>query len=136
VTGKILSYALNKKHFVFYSSQTFTVASTCAQQWPWLINTGATDHMVNSLKFFSAITSVFSSHVKLPIGQTALVTHIGTVKISDSLILTNVLCVPSFTFSLISASKILKTIYCCLIFIHMVRDNIQQGLLRTMHITS
>jgi len=40
------------------------------------------------------------------------------VKISDSLLLTNVLCVSSFTFNLVSASKLLKNIHCCLIFIH------------------
>jgi len=47
-----------------------------------------------------------------------LVTHIGTVKISDSLLLTNVLCVSLFTFNLVYASKLLKNIHCCLIFIH------------------
>jgi hypothetical protein len=74
--------------------------------------------MVSSIKYFTTITSVVSSHVKLSNGQIALVTHIETVKISDSLILTDVICVPSFTFNLISASNLIKIIHCCLIFIH------------------
>jgi len=118
VTGNILSSVLNKKHSIFYSSQTFTATSTCVQKRHWLIDTGATDHMVSSLTFFTTITAVVSSYVNLPNGQIALVTHIDTVKLSNSLILTNVLCVPSFTFNLISASKLLKNIHCCLIFIH------------------
>ena len=37
--------------------------------------------------------------------------------ISPSLILTDVLCVPSFTFNLISVSKLTKPLNCCLIFL-------------------
>jgi hypothetical protein len=117
VTGKFLSSTLNKIHYVFYSSSTFTVASKYHHKQPWIIDTGATDHMVSSIHHFTTITAVISSHVKLPNGQFALVTHIGTVKFSDSLILTNVLCVPSFSFNLISASKLIKSTLCCLIFI-------------------
>jgi hypothetical protein len=36
---------------------------------------------------------------------------------SDNLTLTEVLCVPSFSFNLISASKLLKNLHCCLIFL-------------------
>jgi hypothetical protein len=49
VTGNILSSTLNKKHSVFYSSRTFHIASTCTHKRPWLIDTSATDHMVNYL---------------------------------------------------------------------------------------
>jgi hypothetical protein len=118
VTGTFLSSALNKRHSVFYSSSTFTVASKYHRKQPWIIDTSATDYMVSSIHHFTTITAVVSSHVKLPNGQFALVTHIGTVKFSDSLILTDVLCVPSFSFNLISASKLIKSINCCLIFIH------------------
>jgi hypothetical protein len=44
-------------------------------------------------------------------------THIGTVQISATLTLTNVLCVPSFSFNLISVSKLISVLRCCLIFI-------------------
>jgi hypothetical protein len=118
VTGTFLSSALNKRHSVFYSSSTFTVASKYHCKQPWIIDTSATDYMVSSIHHFTTITAVVSSHVKLPNGQFALVTHIGTVNFSDSLILTDVLCVPSFSFNLISASKLIKSINCCLIFIH------------------
>jgi hypothetical protein len=83
----------------------------------WIIDTGATDHMVSSISFLTTITAVVSKKVKLPNGSFAEVTHVGTVKISATFILKNVLCVPSFTFNLISASKLTKNHKCCLIFL-------------------
>ena len=49
-------------------------------------------------------------------GDLVSVTHIGTVKFSPSLILTNVLCVPSFHLNLISISKLVHSLSFCLIF--------------------
>ncbi|XP_075648679.1 uncharacterized protein LOC142619466 [Castanea sativa] len=82
----------------------------------WVIDTGATDHMVHSVTCFTSITTTLNTHVNLPNGETALVTHIGTVKISAKLTLYNVLCVPSFSFNLISVSQLAKSTSCCLIF--------------------
>jgi Flp pilus assembly protein protease CpaA len=72
--------------------------------------------MVGSISFLTTITTVVSTQVKLPNGQFAAVTHIGTVRISNDLILTDVLCIPSFSFNLLSASKLTKSLCCCLIF--------------------
>ncbi|KAL4620721.1 hypothetical protein ACB092_06G176100 [Castanea dentata] len=77
---------------------------------------GATDHMVYFVSCFTSITVTFNTHVNLPNGEVTFVTHIGTVRISDNLLLQNVLCVPSFTFNLISVCQLAKSILCCLIF--------------------
>ena len=82
----------------------------------WVIDTGATDHMVHSVSCFTSITAILNTFVNLPNGESALVTHIGTVEISTKLVLHNVLCVPSFTFNLLSLSKLDKSISCCLMF--------------------
>jgi hypothetical protein len=66
---------------------------------------------------FTTITIVVSTHVKLPNSLIANVTHIGIVTISETLTLTGVLCVPSFTFNLISVIKLIKSLKCCLIFL-------------------
>jgi hypothetical protein len=58
-----------------------------------------------------------SFHVKLPNGQFSNVTHIGTVRISEHLTLIDVLCVPSFLFNLLSASKIIKCLHYCVVFL-------------------
>lgn len=47
----------------------------------------------------------------------AIVTHIGTIQVTSSLALENVLYVPSFTFNLITASKLTKTMSCCFVFL-------------------
>ena len=72
----------------------------------WILNSGATDHMVHSISFFRTITSSVQISIRLPNGDMAKVTHIGTVQVSASLILENVLCIPSFSFNLISIYKL------------------------------
>ena len=71
--------------------------------------------MVHSVTCFTSITSTLNTHVNLLNGEIALVTYIGTVRISEALILYDVLCVPAFSFNLISVSKLAKSVLCCLI---------------------
>ena len=47
----------------------------------------------------------------------AFVTHIGTVTLLENLTLTEVLCVPSFSFNPISTCKLIKILRCCPIFL-------------------
>ena len=81
-----------------------------------VIDIGVTDHMVHSISCFTSITTTLNTFVNLPNGETALVTHGGTVKISERLVLTNVLCVSDFSFNLLLVSQLAKSILCCLIF--------------------
>ena len=83
---------------------------------PWIIDTGATDHMICSPSLFSSIQSQTSFSVALPNGHTAAATHIGSAKVTNYITLQDVLCVPNFTFNLISARKLTQTLHCCLIF--------------------
>jgi hypothetical protein len=108
---------LDPKHSIFHPARSFNIASGINVSKSWIIDTGATDHMVSSIIHFTSITNVISTHVKLPNGKLALVTHIGIVKLSNTLILADVLYVPSFSCNLISANKLLKNIRCCFIFI-------------------
>lgn len=84
---------------------------------PWVIDIGTTDHTVSSISFLTSISSSIKAQVKLLNGKYASVTLIGTVKLSASLTLSNVFCVPSFGFNLISVSQYPKFIPCCLIFV-------------------
>ena len=45
----------------------------------WILDTGATDHIVHSLSLFTHITSSVSTFVQLPNGEKVTVTHIGTI---------------------------------------------------------
>jgi len=73
--------------------------------------------MICSMLFFTSITSAISKFIRLPNGQYASVTHIGTIKISESFVLTDVLCIPSFSFNLIYVNKLIKNLQCCVIFL-------------------
>jgi hypothetical protein len=108
---------LGDKHSVFSSNYLFQTTLKTSVDHPWIIDTGATDHMVCSISLLTTITSIVDKHVRLPNGNLAAITHIGTVKLSTTLTLTNVLCVPSFSFNLISVSKLINVLHCCLIFL-------------------
>ncbi|KAF5465285.1 hypothetical protein F2P56_015305 [Juglans regia] len=82
----------------------------------WIIDTGATDHMVCCSSLLTTITANISHSVRLPNGTNVPVTHTGTVQLTHSILLTEVLCVPSFKFNLISTKKLAATLTCCLVF--------------------
>ena len=73
--------------------------------------------IVHSLTFFTLITSIVRIYVRLPNGDMAKVTHIGTMQLSPTLTLENVLCIPTFSFNLISISKLTQHPSCCCIFL-------------------
>ena len=83
----------------------------------WILDSGATNHMVHSIHFFTSITSSIQNSIRLPNGDMVKVTHIGTVKVSATLTLEHVLCIPSFSFNLISISKLTQNPSCCCIFL-------------------
>ena len=81
------------------------------------MDTGATDHLVCSVDLLTSITATIQSLVHLPNGESTQVTHIGTVVLSPSLTLTNVLCVLSFSFNLLSVSTLILSQPYCLVFL-------------------
>ncbi|CAA7032144.1 unnamed protein product [Microthlaspi erraticum] len=78
----------------------------------WIIDSGATTHVCSDLALFSRVSPVSGVTVSLPNGIREPISHTGTVHISDSLVLHNVLHVPSFQFNLISVSSLLKDNNC------------------------
>jgi hypothetical protein len=104
----------NMAYFVF-SNEYFDKSSVFASE--WVIDTSATDHMVTTTHYFTTMQLVHNVTVNLPNGQSVNVTHIGSIQLTTSLLLTNVLCVPSFDFNLISVSKLTSFLQCCIFFL-------------------
>ena len=104
-------------HSLQYSVPSSQVDTSHICSSDWILDSGATDHMVHSLQFFTSITSIVHISVKLLNGDMAKVTHIGTVKLSSTLTLENVLCIPTFSFNLVSISKLTQSPSCCCIFL-------------------
>ena len=83
---------LNLKNSIFVenpSNKTVHNAET------WVLDIGATDHIIHSTSLFTNVTSSLSSFMHLPNGEKVLVIHIGTVQLTPTLILENVICVPT-----------------------------------------
>ena len=108
------SMCLNMQHFVFAVNLANKIAFS---EETWVLDTGATNHIVHSLTLFTKITSYVTSFVQLPNGEKVIVTHISTIQITSTLVLENVLCDPTFTFNLILVSELTQKLSCCLVFL-------------------
>ena len=78
---------------------------------------GASDQIICPISFFQTYTTVANCVVELPNGESAHVTHVGTIKLSNFLILEHVLCVPSFSFNLLYVSQLTHNLPLCLVFL-------------------
>ena len=116
IGNSVYTFTLNPRYSVF-SVFVNIAAHSNQKNNTWILDTEATDHMISFSSLLTTITAIVSTHVYLPNGAKASVTHIGTIKLSDNLKLTGVLCVPSFSFNLISARKLLKNLHCYFIFL-------------------
>ncbi|KAG7983202.1 hypothetical protein I3843_04G093600 [Carya illinoinensis] len=95
---------------------SFFFSSSSLLSAPWIIDMGATNHIICSTSLFTIITTTISQSVKLSDGEIADVIHVGTVQVTTTILLHDVLCVPSFNFNLLSACKLVRELNCCLIF--------------------
>uniref|UniRef100_A0A803LDK5 GAG-pre-integrase domain-containing protein n=1 Tax=Chenopodium quinoa TaxID=63459 RepID=A0A803LDK5_CHEQI len=79
----------------------------------WIIDSGASDHMTANLNMAIDLRMCKEClKINLPTGDTARVTHLGTVELPNSLFLKNVLIVPNFKHNLLSVQKLLKDSQC------------------------
>lgn len=100
-------------------SNAFLVDTANKPSQVWIIDTGATNHMVSDLRALSTVEEVKSNSprkVHLPNGDVVLVKHIGTCPISARSIIRKVLYVPQFRYNLLSVSKLTKDLQCCIAF--------------------
>lgn len=81
------------------------------------MDSGATDHMTATLRLLTNVKEV-STHqtIKLPTGDTAVISHIGDVTLSNGLTLNEVLYVPKFNHNLLSIHKLAHDNDCQVVF--------------------
>ncbi|KAL8151187.1 hypothetical protein V2J09_020995 [Rumex salicifolius] len=83
----------------------------------WILNSGATDHITSNLKLFDSYSPMPKpTFITLPIGKHAPISHTGSVHLSSTLSLYNVLHVLDFHFNLLSISKLTKYLSSNIIF--------------------
>ena len=83
--------------------------SACYSSKGWILDSGASEHMVNCLDMLVKPKPViFAPKINLPTGKTACITHTGNVSLKNDLHLTNVLYVLEFRHNLLSVNKLVR----------------------------
>lgn len=83
---------------------------------PWLLDSGASQHMTGTISFLSNIRTIPPCLVGLPNGARTIAVQCGDVRLTSMLLITNVLYVPSLTCNLISVSQLLRCNNCIVTF--------------------
>ena len=68
-----ICFSPSLEHSVFFSS----VNTSHISSYDWILDSGATDHMVHSIHFFTSITSSIQISIRLPNGDMVKVTNIA-----------------------------------------------------------
>ena len=73
----------------------------------WILDTGASDHMSSKSTFLHDLRPLaYPMMVNLPNGTKVQVTQSGSLRITDGMVLHNVLLVPEFQFNLLSIRRL------------------------------
>ncbi|KAL2941907.1 Copia protein [Bienertia sinuspersici] len=77
-------------------------------QTSWIIDSGASDHMCCNIALFSTINTLKKPlKIGLPNGNIKYINQIGSVQLTSSITLYNVLFVPDFKDNLLSVGRLL-----------------------------
>eukprot|EP00261_Vitis_vinifera_P031451 XP_019072694.1 PREDICTED: uncharacterized protein LOC109121825 isoform X1 [Vitis vinifera] len=91
--------------------------SCCFKSTPWIIDSGASDHMTNSSNMFESYSPCpGNKKVRITDGNFSPIARKGLIKISEGIDLKSVLHVPKLTCNLLSVSKLSRNSNCCVIF--------------------
>ena len=72
----------------------------------WIIDSGVTNHICTSLRWFIKHEKITLVNVNLPNSSIIIARHVGIVKLNESLVIKDVLYIPEFSFNLISISNL------------------------------
>jgi hypothetical protein len=95
-----------------------TLAHSCTNSTygSWIIDSGASDHICSSLVHFDSYHSIAPVQVRMPNGTTACANFAGTISLSQSFQVHNVLLVPEFSLNLISVPRLTHNSQCIVLF--------------------
>ncbi|KAF3666405.1 putative LRR receptor-like serine/threonine-protein kinase-like [Capsicum annuum] len=83
----------------------------------WIVDSGATNHMIGNNLYLKNERLVGKiGKLQLPTGESASVSYIGDFQLNTEDKISDVLCVPTFKFNLLSVNKLTKELNCCVTF--------------------
>ncbi|KAJ9691385.1 hypothetical protein PVL29_013539 [Vitis rotundifolia] len=102
---------------VVYTGNELYALSCRFKSTPWIIDSGASDHMINSSNMFeSYLPCPGNKRVRIADGNFSPIVGKGLIKISEGIDLKFVLHVPKLTCNPLSVSKLSRDSNCCVIF--------------------
>jgi len=85
--------------------------STSFKDTKWIIDSGASDHITPHFHLLTSVSQLKTpGFITMPNGKQSKITHVGSVQLTPTLLLTNVLLVPDFQFNLLSVHKLCQQI--------------------------
>lgn len=75
----------------------------------WILDSGATRHICNNKSVFTNMRGIIGTRVKLPNHNLISVTYQGDIRLTNDILLTDVLYVPQFELNLISVTCLTKS---------------------------
>ncbi|XP_059315623.1 uncharacterized protein LOC132066310 [Lycium ferocissimum] len=93
----------------------FTALLSSVVDYNWIVDTGATNHMVHNEKLLNrlnALTDISKSKVHLPTGEQVTITKTGDACVFKNKVLQDVLYIPEFKYNMFSVAKITKELNC------------------------
>ena len=93
-----------------------SVFSATSKNRTWIIDTGASDHMMRDSSQLKSVLPSSQSVIYTVNGSTSPITGEGSVILSNTLTLDTVLVVPSLEYNLLSVSQITSTLTCTVTF--------------------
>ncbi|CAA7043502.1 unnamed protein product [Microthlaspi erraticum] len=99
-----MAFSSSTLHFVGALRATGHILSSDS----WIIDSGATHHVCHDKSLFEDISTASNTSVTLPTGLGVQIAGIGRIKMSEYMILNNVLYIPDFRLNLLSISQLTK----------------------------
>ncbi|KAL3352063.1 hypothetical protein AABB24_020255 [Solanum stoloniferum] len=83
----------------------------------WIVDTEASDHMIHNHAYLYHKHIIGSKGiVQLPTGDSTTISHIGSLKLNETEMISDVLCIPAFRFNCLSLNKLTKELNYCVSF--------------------
>ena len=93
-----------------------SVFSATSKNRTWIIDTGASDHMMRDSNQLKYVLPSSKSVISTSNGSTSPITREGSIILSNTFTLDTVLVVPSLEYNLLSVSQITSTLACIVTF--------------------